>query len=64
MFTKFASKRILVVGGGFAGIGYARALARHSDLRISLIDKNNYHQFQPMLYQVATSQVSPGDISY
>ncbi len=64
MVTGIASKRILVDGGGFAGLGCARALARHSGLRITLIDKNNYHQFQPMLYQVATSQVSPGDVSY
>jgi NADH:ubiquinone reductase (H+-translocating) len=64
MVTEITGKRVLIVGGGFAGIGCARELARHPELSITLIDKNNYHQFQPMLYQVATSQVSPGDVSY
>src|SRR5271169_3159711 len=64
MVTEITNKRVLIVGGGFAGIGCARELAQHPELRITLIDKNNYHQFQPMLYQVATSQVSPGDVSY
>jgi NADH dehydrogenase len=55
---------VVVVGGGFAGVGAVKALARHDDVRVTLIDRNNYHQFQPLLYQVATSQLAPGDIAY
>ncbi len=57
-------KHVIIVGGGFAGLGCARALARQANVRITLIDKNNYHQFQPMLYQVATSQVATGDVAF
>jgi NADH:ubiquinone reductase (H+-translocating) len=56
--------RVVVVGGGFAGIGCARRLARNDDVRVTLIDRNNYHQFQPLLYQVATSQLAPSHIAY
>jgi NADH dehydrogenase len=59
-----ASKHVVVVGGGFAGIACARELARHGHLRITLIDKNNYNQFQPLLYQVATAQLAPRDVAY
>jgi NADH:ubiquinone reductase (H+-translocating) len=55
---------VVIVGGGFAGIGCARRLAKHDDVRITLIDRNNYHQFQPLLYQVATSQLASSDIAY
>jgi NADH:ubiquinone reductase (H+-translocating) len=54
---------VVVVGGGFAGLGCARRLADHDDVTVTLIDSNNYHQFQPLLYQVATSQLAPSDIS-
>ena len=40
------------------------ALAKHDDVRVTLIDRNNYHQFQPLLYQVATSQLAPSDIAF
>jgi NADH:ubiquinone reductase (H+-translocating) len=55
---------VVVVGGGFAGVGCARRLARHDDVQVTLIDRNNYHQFQPLLYQVATSQLAPSDVAY
>jgi NADH:ubiquinone reductase (H+-translocating) len=55
---------VIVVGGGFAGLGCARRLAKHAALRVTLIDRNNYHQFQPLLYQVATSQLTSTDIAY
>src|SRR3954453_4471358 len=57
-------RHVLVVGGGFAGLGCARKLAGRDDVRVTLIDRNNYHQFQPLLYQVATSQLAPADIAY
>jgi NAD(P)-dependent dehydrogenase (short-subunit alcohol dehydrogenase family) len=56
--------RVVVVGGGFAGVASARALAKHDDMDVTLIDKNDYHQFQPLLYQVATSMLAAGDIAY
>jgi NADH dehydrogenase len=56
--------RVVIVGGGFAGVGCARRLARHDDVRVTLLDRNNYHQFQPLLYQVATSQLAPSDIAF
>jgi NADH dehydrogenase len=56
---------VIVVGGGFAGVGCVRKLIDEDDeLRVTLIDRNNYHQFQPLLYQVATCQLSSADISY
>src|SRR6478735_6506906 len=55
---------VVILGGGFGGVGCARELAKHDDVRVSLVDQNNYHQFQPLLYQVATSQLAPSDIAY
>jgi NADH:quinone reductase (non-electrogenic) len=57
-------KHVVVVGGGFAGVGCVRKLAKQDDVRVTLLDRNNYHQFQPLLYQVATSQLASGDIAY
>jgi NADH:ubiquinone reductase (H+-translocating) len=57
-------RHVVIVGGGFAGLGCARRLADHDDVRVTLIDRNNYHQFQPLLYQVATSLLSPSDIAH
>jgi NADH dehydrogenase len=55
-------KRVLIVGGGFAGIAAARALKR-TDVEITLIDRRNHHIFQPLLYQVATAVLSPSEIA-
>ena len=55
-------KRVLIVGGGFAGIAAARALKR-ADVDITLIDRRNHHIFQPLLYQVATAVLSPSEIA-
>jgi NADH:ubiquinone reductase (H+-translocating) len=55
---------VIVVGGGFAGVGCVRRLAKHDDVHVTLIDRNNYHQFQPLLYQVATSQLAPADVGF
>jgi NADH dehydrogenase len=57
-------RHVVVVGGGFAGLGCAQRLAKEDDVQVTLIDRNNYHQFQPMLYQVATSQLAPTDIAH
>ncbi|MGY1641245.1 NAD(P)/FAD-dependent oxidoreductase [Geodermatophilus sp. SYSU D00703] len=56
-----ARPRVVIVGGGFAGVGCARELA-DADVDVTLIDRNNYHQFQPLLYQVATAQLAPVDV--
>jgi NADH dehydrogenase len=55
-------KRVVIVGGGFAGLAAARAL-RHSDAEVILIDRRNHHIFQPLLYQVATAVLSPAEIA-
>jgi NADH:ubiquinone reductase (H+-translocating) len=57
-------KRVVIVGGGFAGLSCARQLASHPAVRITLIDKNNYQQFQPLLYQVASGLLAPGDAAF
>jgi len=56
-------RHVVIVGGGFAGLGCAQRLAGNDGVRVTLIDRNNYHQFQPLLYQVATSQLAPSDIA-
>ena len=53
---------VLIVGGGFAGVACAQELAKQ-DVEVILLDQNNYHQFQPMLYQVATAQLAAYDIA-
>ncbi len=58
-----SQKRIVIVGGGFGGLQLARKLLK-SDYQIVLIDKNNYHQFQPLFYQVATAGLEPSTISF
>ncbi|MGC2077693.1 MAG: NAD(P)/FAD-dependent oxidoreductase [Xanthobacteraceae bacterium] len=55
-------KRVIIIGGGFAGIAAAHAL-RHTDVEIVLIDRRNHHIFQPLLYQVATAVLSPAEIA-
>jgi NADH:ubiquinone reductase (H+-translocating) len=54
---------VVVVGGGFGGLPATRLLARSSDIDITLIDRSNHHLFQPLLFQVATGILSPGQIS-
>lgn len=55
--------RIVILGGGFAGIAFARAL-KDKPVQVVLIDKHNYHTFQPLLYQVATGGLEAGSIAY
>ncbi len=58
-----ASKRIVVIGGGFAGINFVKEM-RYTPYQIVMIDRHNYHTFQPLLYQVATAGLEPDSISY
>lgn len=53
----------MVIGGGFGGLAAARALAK-APVNVTLIDRRNHHLFQPLLYQVATAALNPGDIAY
>ncbi len=55
--------RVVVVGGGFGGLPASRLLARSSNVDVTLIDRRNHHLFQPLLYQVATGILSPGQIA-
>lgn len=57
-----ATHRVLILGGGFAGLVAAQTL-RRANAQITLIDKRNFHLFQPLLYQVATGSLSPGEIA-
>lgn len=57
-----SSEHVVIIGGGFGGLYAAQSLGRAS-VRVTLIDKRNFHLFQPLLYQVATGGLSPGDIS-
>lgn len=56
-------KRLVIIGGGFGGIEIAKEL-KDQDIQIVMLDKNNYHTFQPLLYQVATGGLEPGSIAY
>jgi NADH dehydrogenase len=53
---------VVIIGGGFGGLDAARAF-RGTDVRVTLLDRHNYHLFQPLLYQVATAALSPGDVA-
>src|SRR5258708_40135316 len=56
-----SSPNIVIVGGGFGGLAAAKAL-KNAPAQIILIDRTNHHLFQPLLYQVATSELTPGQI--
>jgi NADH:ubiquinone reductase (H+-translocating) len=55
---------VVIVGGGFAGVACAKGLAGKDGVHVTLLDKNGYHQFQPLLYQVATAELTPQDIAF
>src|SRR3954451_15346725 len=54
--------RIVIIGGGFGGLWAARAL-RNKPVDVTLVDRKNHHVFQPLLYQVATAVLSPGEVA-
>jgi len=58
-----SAHRVVIVGGGFGGLQAARGL-RRADVEITLIDRRNFHLFQPLTYQVATGALSPGEVAY
>ncbi len=62
MSKSTAPHHVVIVGGGFGGLYAAKSLGR-ANVRVTLVDKRNFHLFQPLLYQVATGSVSPADIS-
>jgi len=55
--------RVVIVGGGFGGLYAAKALGNARGVTVTLVDRRNFHLFQPLLYQVATAGLSPGDIA-
>ncbi|NGX84943.1 NAD(P)/FAD-dependent oxidoreductase [Aequorivita sp. KMM 9714] len=60
---KTKNQRIIVIGGGFAGVSFIKKL-RNENLQIVLFDRHNYHTFQPLLYQVSTAGLEPDSIAY
>jgi NADH:ubiquinone reductase (H+-translocating) len=61
--TSERAHRVVIIGGGFGGLQAARGL-RRADVEITLIDRRNFHLFQPLSYQVATGALSPGEVAY
>ncbi|SEB19135.1 NAD(P)/FAD-dependent oxidoreductase [Pedobacter hartonius] len=57
-------KRIVIIGGGFAGINLSLELGKNKHYQVTLVDKNNYNFFPPLIYQVATAYLEPSSISY
>ena len=63
MKPRTRTHRVVIVGGGFAGLRAARALGDVPEIDLTLIDQRNHHLFQPLLYQVAMAGLSPADIA-
>ncbi len=63
MFPNIDLPRVVIIGGGFAGLKLAKNLNK-KDVQVVLIDRNNYHTFQPLLYQVSTAGLEPDSIVY
>jgi len=58
------AKKVVVIGGGFAGVNFAQGVAKNKGYQVTVVDKNNYNYFPPLLYQVSTSFLEPSSISY
>ncbi len=63
IFESLPYPKVVIVGGGFAGLSLVRQLANRP-FKVTLVDKNNFHTFQPLLYQVATASLTPDSIAY
>jgi NADH dehydrogenase len=61
---KTSQKRVVIIGAGFGGLALARKLAAYPEIQTVLLDKNNFHQFQPLFYQVAMAGLEPSSISF
>jgi NADH:ubiquinone reductase (H+-translocating) len=59
-----STKKIVIVGGGFAGLNLAKKMANHDQYQVVMVDRNNYHFFPPLLYQVSTAFIEASNISY
>src|SRR5215510_8577164 len=57
-------KKIIIIGGGFAGVNLANELAGKKEFQVTVVDRNNYNFFPPLLYQIATGYLEPSNISY
>lgn len=62
VMTATGKPRVVIIGAGFGGLSAAKAL-KHADVEITIVDKHNYHLFQPLLYQVATASLSPAEVA-
>lgn len=58
------AKKIIIIGGGFAGLSIVKKMVHNKHFEVTLVDANNYHYFTPLLYQVSTAFVEPSNISY
>src|SRR4051794_5112105 len=56
--------RVIILGGGFGGLYAATTFGKQKDVDVTLIDRRNFHLFQPLLYQVATGELSPADVAF
>lgn len=64
MDTRTARRpKVVIIGAGFGGLSAAKALAK-ATVDINIIDRRNYHLFQPLLYQIATADLSPADVAW
>jgi NADH dehydrogenase len=61
---KTDKKRVVIVGGGFGGLKLANKLCAKHEYQVVLIDRNNYHQFPPLIYQIASAGIEPSSISF
>ena len=57
------AKKVLIIGGGFAGMNCAKRLGNAKGIEVTVVDRTNHHLFQPLLYQVAMAGLSPADIA-
>jgi NADH dehydrogenase len=62
--TERGTTEVVIVGGGFAGVACAKRLAGEPRVHVTLLDRTGYHQFQPLLYQIATAELAPSDIRF